>query len=99
MGVTPTISSTIKKHRRSDAFLSFLSLMVFNGCFHQSYKQGVWTVRAALEFRMGLGSFEVGMILQFDGFYEAAIGWMPMERSSFTECWVGLDFSSSAASM
>ena len=25
--------------------------------------------------------------------------WMPISRSSRTECWVGLDFSSSAAAM
>ena len=26
-------------------------------------------------------------------------GWMPMPRSSFTECWVGFVFSSPAAAM
>jgi hypothetical protein len=30
---------------------------------------------------------------------EQDVGWMPMERSSFTECWVGLVFISPAVLM
>ena len=31
--------------------------------------------------------------------HSSTSGWMPMERSSLTECWVGLVFSSPAAAM
>jgi hypothetical protein len=31
--------------------------------------------------------------------HSSTSGWMPIERSSFTECWVGLVFSSPAAPM
>lgn len=48
--------------------------MMFNSCFHQSYEEGVRTVGAALEFGVGLGGFEVGVVFQFDGFYQASVG-------------------------
>ena len=59
--------------------------MMFNGCFHQSHEEGMGTVGAALKFRMGLGGFEVGVIFQFDGFYQTSIRLVPqMERPAFS---------------
>lgn len=35
---------------------------LFHGSFHKTVEEGVGPVRAALEFRMGLGGSKVGMV-------------------------------------
>ena len=46
---------------------------MLGGCFDEAAEERVRTVRAALEFRMGLGGFEVRMILELDRFDEASV--------------------------
>lgn len=62
--INPFIShfSIKKRPAGSVFFLYILFTALFHGSFHKTVEEGVGTVRAALEFRMGLGGGKVGMI-------------------------------------
>ena len=48
---------------KRSVFISYiLFTALFHGSFHKTVEEGVGPVRAALEFRMGLGGGKVGMI-------------------------------------
>lgn len=48
--------------------------MLFDGCFDETDEEGMRSVRAALEFRMGLGCDEVVVVGQLDGFHQTSVG-------------------------
>ena len=62
--INPFISHfSIKKNALQGAFsFHILFTALFHGSFHKTVEEGVGPVRAALEFRMGLGGGKVGMI-------------------------------------